>query len=365
MVEVGLSLIQIIKWKKTIAPYQVTPILRPLIRLFSNNDLRPRQHSSNGPNWNYETDRMKPGRYSQENGWPDYTINSYGIRGDEFKIPKPKDIFRVLVLGSSSAFGAECQDTETYPEVLEEILSRHSTRRRVEVLNYGMSSKGLYYNARHYFEEVDRLAPDVVILNNVRNTWFYDQNQRVCNYFDIIFTNRRILAKLNIFLTDNSLGFRLLRRAVEGYLFKKWMGPGDRYNKYFFEEIYYQAIRSMALDVKGRGGAFVIILEPYYQDPARQLDYKKHSNEELFKVLNGESTMAPVGILPALIYNNIFRLQKEFPDVIVLDPVETFIKKENETPGKDYFIGHSHLTPKGSRLLAELITEKLLERISL
>lgn len=360
-VELFLSGAQWIRYKSEISAYQVTPLLRPWVRRFAKFDLRPRQHSSNGPNWDYATDKMKPGHYPTQDGLPEFTINSYGIRGDEFTIPKPKNIFRILVLGSSSAFGAECRDDETYPKVLEKILQGKIPGKTVEVLNYGMSSKSLYYNARHYFEEADALDPDVVILNNVRNTWFYDQNQGICNYFDIVLSERKFLTRINHFLTDNILAFRLFRRAYESYLFAKWMGPQARYNRYFFDQLYYQALRSMYLDSKSRGAQFMVIKEPYYQDPVRQLYYKKFLNEKLYKVLDGETTMEVVGVLPALIYNNIDRLEKEYSDVMVLDPIEAFIQKEEETPTRDIFIGYSHLSPKGNRLLAEMIAEKLLE----
>ncbi len=186
-VELGLSVAQIIRKGRDLKPYYVTPFLRPFVRIFIHDDVRPRVTLVYEIPWNIQTDRMKPGHYKPDNSrLKEYTVNSYGIRGKEFSIPKPADVFRIVVFGGSSTFGAESADEETFPAVLEKTLREKAGTENIEVLNYGVSSKSLYYLAKHYFSEVEELEPDMVIFNSIRNTAFYDANPEVVDYNNIV-----------------------------------------------------------------------------------------------------------------------------------------------------------------------------------
>src|SRR3989338_366147 len=178
-VEIFLSLSQFVRYKREIKPYYVTPVLRPLVRLFVKDDYVPRTLCMYSWPWDYKTDRARPGHYpsSVDNSLPPYTINSFGLRGKEFQTPKPKDIFRIVVYGGSSTFGAESTDDQTYPARLEQVLRQRTGNRNIEVINYGAHSKSLYWIAQQYFREVEKIEPDIVIINNIRNTYF-DQSQK-------------------------------------------------------------------------------------------------------------------------------------------------------------------------------------------
>jgi len=63
------------------------------------------------------------------------TTNSLGLRGKEITLEKPSGYKRILVLGDSFTFGLYVSDEETYPAVLEKLLTGQG--HKVEVINAG------------------------------------------------------------------------------------------------------------------------------------------------------------------------------------------------------------------------------------
>lgn len=94
-----------------------------------------------------------------------YETNSRGWRGPEVPEPKPEGEFRILALGDSCTFGKGVLEPETWPRVLEELLSADLPEgRTVRVVNLGVNG----YATRdyvHVFETVGRhLEPDLVVV---------------------------------------------------------------------------------------------------------------------------------------------------------------------------------------------------------
>jgi hypothetical protein len=88
-------------------------------------------------------------------------INREGLRGPEIG-PKTPGTLRVLALGDSFTFGVGAQETETYPDRLQEILRSRGVR--AEVLNAGAPGYGVPDEAA-WFERWGRpLAPDLVLV---------------------------------------------------------------------------------------------------------------------------------------------------------------------------------------------------------
>ncbi|MBI4845219.1 MAG: hypothetical protein HY810_01900 [Candidatus Omnitrophica bacterium] len=75
-----------------------------------------------------------------------FKINSLGIRDKEYSTPKPKDTYRILIIGDSVTFGTEYPLEITYPKVLEKLLQERPLHKdKFEVINAGICG----YNAGH------------------------------------------------------------------------------------------------------------------------------------------------------------------------------------------------------------------------
>ncbi len=90
-------------------------------------------------------------------------INSEGMRDDEYGLEKPKDVYRIAVLGDSNTFGLGVEQDETYSAVLERMLEKNLDS-KYEVLNFGVPG----YTSKQELEllktKVLSYEPDLVIL---------------------------------------------------------------------------------------------------------------------------------------------------------------------------------------------------------
>lgn len=94
----------------------------------------------------------------------DVNINSAGFRGSEFKLEKPEDTFRIIVLGDSFTFGHGVSDNEAYPNQLEFVLNQAKQSKKYEVLNFGVDD----YNTQQEFALLKMRGfaynPDMIII---------------------------------------------------------------------------------------------------------------------------------------------------------------------------------------------------------
>lgn len=108
---------------------------------------------------------LRPGFKGHE--WStNFSINSYGFRGHDFKLDKPAGTIRILCLGDSCTFGTGgLEDADTYPMSLEKLLNENQNTKNFEVLNAGMPGSSVFegfvfLKARNLME----LNPDLVII---------------------------------------------------------------------------------------------------------------------------------------------------------------------------------------------------------
>lgn len=92
--------------------------------------------------------------------------NSLGFRDSEVLIPKPDDVFRILVLGDSITFGLGVKEEEVFPEALEEVLNGNAKAgsAQFEVINAGVPGYGTTQELLQYQLYGRQLNPNLVIL---------------------------------------------------------------------------------------------------------------------------------------------------------------------------------------------------------
>jgi len=88
--------------------------------------------------------------------------NSYGLRGDEPKIPKPDGMLRVVVLGDETIFGLDVADQDTFTAKLAKLLQA-AYRRPVEVINAAVPGDCPLISTLRLKHELLSLSPDLVI----------------------------------------------------------------------------------------------------------------------------------------------------------------------------------------------------------
>ena len=95
--------------------------------------------------------------------------NSLGLRSPEITLAKPRDTFRILVLGDSVTFGWSLRGEDTYASQLASLLATLRPNQRVEVINAGVSGYGTWQELRWLQETGLALDPDVIIVQTHLN----------------------------------------------------------------------------------------------------------------------------------------------------------------------------------------------------
>lgn len=92
------------------------------------------------------------------------TFNSLGLRDREIQVPKPEDVYRILVLGDSITAALEVDDEEVYTEILEASLNTPPSTTRFEVVNAGVSGFGQGDQLRMLKHLGEKVRPDWVLV---------------------------------------------------------------------------------------------------------------------------------------------------------------------------------------------------------
>lgn len=94
-----------------------------------------------------------------------YRINSLGLRNEEFEVKKPKDTFRILMLGDSYTFGIGVELEETFAKQLEKTLVERHPEKNIQIINAGVSSYSPIIHYLFLMNQGLKYDPDLVILN--------------------------------------------------------------------------------------------------------------------------------------------------------------------------------------------------------
>lgn len=192
------------------------------------------------------------------------TTNSFGHRGKEIPMAKPKNTKRILMIGDSVTFGNDVMDNETFSHRLEEMLNQHYSRLEdgpvIEVINTAVPGNAPFQEY-HDLKRGVKFEPDVVVmqftLNDImesdgiwvmREVGMEDVSNEEVWYYDYLFGK-----------DDMSHIDYLLRQHSAFYLFLK-----DMYDRGRFRDISRNNIRGWATQME-RVEADKILGNP--QDP--------------------------------------------------------------------------------------------------
>jgi hypothetical protein len=146
-------------------------------------------------------------RYRDE-GDAQVRTNSAGLRDREHNQTKPENTVRIAVLGDSYAEAYQVNEEQTFWKILEHKLNEcrpFGEKKRVEVINFGVSGYGTAQELLLLRNRVWSYDPDIVLLafltgNDVRNNSKVLEPEKIRPFF--IFNERDELIQDNSFLED-------------------------------------------------------------------------------------------------------------------------------------------------------------------
>ncbi len=90
--------------------------------------------------------------------------NRFGFRDEEFAIPKPPGVYRILALGDSFTFGVGLSEDARYTELLKLFLEVRCPKESIEVLNAGVSGWSTTKERDWLKDHIDAVQPDCVVI---------------------------------------------------------------------------------------------------------------------------------------------------------------------------------------------------------
>lgn len=96
---------------------------------------------------------------------PQYTINADSLNERfDYQVPKPGNVFRIIILGDSFTFGHYVDTKSNYTELLEDKLQTFTCRnKKFEVLNLGVPGYDIAYSVERFQRRAPKYQPDLVL----------------------------------------------------------------------------------------------------------------------------------------------------------------------------------------------------------
>ncbi len=272
------------------------------------------------------------------------SINSMGYRGNEFKLAKGGNVFRIVCLGGSATFCGNVFDDETWCQQLEDILNKKTKKNpRVEVVNAGVPGYTTSESLINLNLRILDINPDIIIIYLSYNDF---KPNRMPDFKSDYSHWRHNFGKVEEhpnkewFVTPKAI------RVIKTKLFPKYDLGFKRYDTVGKPGLaaYKRNIENIVTVAKSRDIGVVLSSE------ASMLSEETiHSNSQAFqRAMRYVLTLSKAGLLDA---------QKKY-DLIMKDISEkfniTYVDNLETVPMDfDHFIDNIHLNKKGCRVVAE------------
>lgn len=206
--------------------------------------------------------------------------NSEGFRDIERELNKPKDVFRILVVGDSFTFGWGVEAKQTYSSVLQKLLNEKipAKKFKYEVFNMGLHNIGT-------LEELEiiknglKYKPDLILLGLLaENRWYPANGNDLCDNFrsSSKFKNRTSIDYLNSFhrfLSKNSALYFFVMDKKGQILRRRLIALREGQNQPQIDAAWHitkSALIKINSIAKKAGAEFVIIRIPFLYDVYRE-----------------------------------------------------------------------------------------------
>lgn len=248
---------------------------------------------------------------SEATGWPPWEeINADGLRDRTHAVEKPEGVLRLVFLGDSVTLGAEIAPAEAYPQLVQRHLDERGAP--VEVFNVALWGWSTRQERLAYQRIARKYGPDLVVLAVCLNDVPELQNNlsRPPRWLSLLHERSALVRRV-----VDAPGREI--RSVE-QLFEAPEAETVRagFAKFFVE------VRALRAEVLSDGAAFALAVFPFR-----------------FQVLPGAPAPAAQETIAAFCQAEGLRCLDLLP---ALRPA-----------GAEAFVDYDHLSPRGSRLVAE------------
>lgn len=297
--------------------------------------------------------------------------NSLGLRSSkEYSLLPSPGVLRIETFGDSFTHGFGVNNDETWPFLLEKALADRGVR--AEVLNLGVSGYGTDQSLLHWRKNGRPFRPHIVVLGlNMENTW------RNLNLFRPCYTRKAglLFTKPRAIFDGNGLRFvnlptvppsELMEKVVKG--FSSW--PPSRYEYFGKRPLYSDAILNQSYLISICWELYLRLAGRHPKEAVSNCPEGRLLAEKLLEEFQSDVSRAGATfVLLQLPQRADLRNMRRHGEL----PYESFLKAAAAKmplcrtdsvlsiyPYEEIlFPADAHPTPKGNRLLAELLSDFL------
>jgi len=283
--------------------------------------------------------RLKPGFKSEA-----LKINSLGFRGEEISIEKPKNIFRIVVMGDSVPFGFLSKNS--FPEELQNILNFRKPRGspwHFEVVNTGVPGYTSWQVLKMFKKDVISLKPDLLLIYvGLNDIWSHNPFNPKSKATDFINT---ICRKVYIV----KFMFKLLEHSQTSLFLRKDFEERKRMLESFYPAYFAENLRNIVKEAKKINCKVVFLTLPttlhLKNNPKKKIQFPSlGSNPELYLLLWSR-------------YDHALKEISTQEKIYLID----LVKELRKIPeASKLFMDDTHFNEKGNRTIAEVIYKNLL-----
>jgi len=253
--------------------------------------------------------------------------NSMGFRDREFTVKKREDTVRIICMGDAITFGWPVRIENTYPKVLENMLSTQFPHYKFEVFNAGVPGYTSYQGLMWFKRTIINCNPDVVIV-------YYGINDG--SSADIPDKYVRTLPQWLEHMLNFARHSELYNFFLRIYLSFKY--PVGIENSYSLERVspqeYKNNIREIDELAKSKGIKAIFVARPVWYNRAKK------------EVFTNGNYVVPSDVWQIDIYRS-FKMKGNHADGLFFNNVRP---------------NNFHITEKGHRIIAKDIFKDLLEK---
>lgn len=212
--------------------------------------------------------------------WQSYdyrvTSNALGFPAPEFPAVKPKNALRILVVGDAFTSAEGVDTADSWPRLLEKDLARRVPRRRVQVMNFGITGYGPNEEAAVVRAFAPRFHPDIVLVemfsNAVEQALLSEGQQRRSIGFDrppqdgllAVLTLAQLRTYLQFHVVAPVKSFLTRKPANEGYFLGNFRFLERGRNEYDGAGVRHSIVRyrEIAADARAVGAQTIVAVIP-------------------------------------------------------------------------------------------------------
>jgi len=315
-----------------------------------------------------------------DSAWYLERLNSDGFRGPEYIIPKPKDTFRILVIGDSLVQQQELKYSDTWEVILENLLNQKEYPLRFEVINAGIGGYVSWQVLERLKTRGLKYQPDLVILVVGKNDLIFSTLsywRPKINLADIESAYQKknscqrinFFKRIRLFLYKYFYTFRLVRNlfnSLGDFLYRtKIILQHKNDSKIPFNQqaldLYLENLGNIYGILKENNIGMALVIWPTILE--EDLLNSPLIHQKLFLLYQH----FPLSAKELLMWNKRYILaQKEFfrihSDIILIDGEEFFLKNYGKKRIK-LFKDFVHMNKEGTKIIAKLIYDNLVKNI--